>query len=125
MIQTSPRNPNTPLVTHVWEQILSKDNVQLCLQVNHNFSLLKQRLDSGYVLVSTLFFFFFFNLRSTPSLLSVGLMHCAQDPLPLDQQISGGQCFLVDPYTVHGTHTLIVFILFFHYHSLSLKSPTS
>ena len=60
MIQTSPRNPNTPLVTHVWEQILSKDNVQLCLQVNHNFSLLKQRLDSGYVLVSTLFFFFFF-----------------------------------------------------------------
>ena len=101
-----------------------KDNLQLCLQVNHNFSLLKQRLDSSYVLVSTLFFFFFL-LRSTPSRLSVGLVHCAQDPLPLDQQISGGQCFLVDPCTVHGTHTLIVFILFFHYHSLSLKSPTS
>ena len=90
MIQTPPWNPNTPLVTHVWEQILSKDNIQLCLQVNHNFSLLKQRLDSGYVLVSTLFFFFFFNLRSTPSRLSVGLVHYAHDPLPLDQQISDG-----------------------------------
>ena len=104
MIQTPPRNPNTPLVTHVWEQILSKDNIQLCLQVNHNFSLLKQRLDSSYVLVSTLFFFFFTEKHSITSIsgsralctgsttswptnkrwtvLSSGSLHCSRDPHP-------------------------------------------